>query len=237
METLLQFMKRAWNNFVDLLYPVSCLGCGDNLTPNEEVLCVQCRVKLPVTDLSKTRNSGVALQFAGKVPLDFAYSYLTFSKKGIVQRLIHQIKYKGRKEAGAVLGRWFGYELKEKCEEIAEANLLIGVPLHPVRRRQRGFNQSEWIANGLSEALQIPVNTTALKRTRFEASQTKKGKGARWENVHDVFAVADAEAIRGRRVVLVDDVLTTGATLEACATQLLNAGCASVGILTLAAAR
>lgn len=237
METLIQFIKRACNNFVDLLYPVSCLGCGENLTPNEEVLCVQCRVELPVTDLTKTSSSGVALQFVGRVPLDFAYSYLIFSKKGIVQRLIHQIKYNGRKEAGAVLGRWFGYELKDKCEEVAEANLLIGVPLHSVRRRQRGFNQSEWIANGLSEALLIPVNSSALKRTRFEASQTKKGKGARWENVHDVFAVADVEAIQGKRVILVDDVLTTGATLEACAMQLLNAGCASVGVLTLAAAR
>ncbi|GAA4456579.1 ComF family protein [Nibrella saemangeumensis] len=237
METLLQFIKRACNNFVDLLYPVSCLGCSENLTPNEEILCVQCRVKLPVTDLTKTSSSGVALQFAGKVPLDFAYSYLVFSKKGIVQRLIHQIKYKGQKEAGAVLGRWFGYELKEKCQDIAEANLLIGVPLHPVRERQRGFNQSEWIAKGLSEALKIPVNTTALKRTRFEASQTRKGKGARWENVKDVFAIADAESIQGKRVILIDDVLTTGATLEACASQLLKAGCASVGVLTLAAAR
>lgn len=237
MESLLQFINRAFNNFLDLLYPVSCLGCGKNLTSNEEVLCVQCRINLPVTDLTITSSSSVTLQFMGRIPFDFVYSYVIFSKKGIVQRLVHQIKYKGQKEAGTVLGRWFGYELKEKCGEVTLSDLLISVPLHPVRRRQRGFNQSEYIADGLAEALQMPVNYEALKRIRFEASQTRKGKVSRRENVSDVFTVTNAEAIRGKRVILVDDVLTTGATLEACAHQLLKAGCQSVGVLTLAAVR
>ncbi|WP_229366100.1 ComF family protein [Fibrisoma montanum] len=169
------------------------------------------------------------------MPIQFAASYLYYTKGGTVQKLIHHIKYKGKKEAAREIAGWYGYQLKDTSNWLNVADLIIGVPLHKNRQRQRGYNQADWIAEGLSESLGIPFRTDVLIRTKFLSSQTRKNRIERWENVSSVFAVQNADVVKDRNIVVVDDVLTTGATVEACAAELLKAGCKSVGILTIAA--
>jgi len=208
------------------------------LTANEKILCTRCRINLPETGQHRRADEDLILnKFAGKVPIQFVASYLHFSKGGIVQKLIHRIKYKGQKEAAREMALWYGDLLKREGSQLPELDLLISVPMSKARLQQRGFNQAEWIAAGLSEALAVPMQADILVRKRFRSSQTRKNRIERWENVKNEFVVRQADAIQGLRVALVDDVLTTGATLEACAVALLQAGCSSVSVLTLAATR
>ena len=229
---MIRLLRRVLIDFIDLLLPCSCLACQKTLETGEALLCISCRLKLPETNLHSTPPA--ITKFTGKVPVDFSVSYLYFTKGGIAQKLIHQIKYRGKKEAARQLGFWYGNRLKDESDLILETDLLVGVPLHKSRLKQRGYNQADWIAEGLSDALNIPFSTSLLQRHAFQGSQTKKSKVERWENVRTVFSVTDNSRLSGKRVILVDDVLTTGATLEACAQTLLQAGCASVAVITLA---
>ncbi|GAB3501428.1 hypothetical protein GCM10027341_28250 [Spirosoma knui] len=154
-----------------------------------------------------------------------------------MQKIVHQVKYRGQKEAVKEIASWYGHQLKTESQLTKDIDVIIGVPLHKTRLQQRGYNQADWIAQGLSEALEIPMRTDVLLRLKFNASQTRKNRIERWENVKTVFAVADQNEVKGKNVVLVDDVLTTGATIEACAIELLRAGCRSVGVLTIAATK
>lgn len=235
---MFRFIRIALSDFADLLFPTLCLGCTRSLTANEKILCTRCRINLPETGQHRRADEDLILnKFAGKVPIQFVASYLHFSKGGIVQKLIHRIKYKGQKEAAREMALWYGDLLKREGSQLPELDLLISVPMSKARLQQRGFNQAEWIAAGLSEALAVPMQADILVRKRFRSSQTRKNRIERWENVKNEFVVRQADAIQGLRVALVDDVLTTGATLEACAVALLQAGCSSVSVLTLAATR
>ncbi len=235
---MFRFIHTAFIDFADLLFPTLCLGCTRSLGANEKVLCAHCRVNLPETGQYRQPDPDSILnKFAGKVPIEFVASYLHFAKGGIVQKLIHRIKYKGQKEAAKEIAIWFGYYLTDEHSLMPELDLLIGVPLHKRRFQQRGYNQADWVAAGLSEALNIPFHTDVLLRKRFRSSQTRKNRLERWENVKTEFGLQRSEVVVGKRVGLVDDVLTTGATLEACAIELLRAGCLSVSVLTLAATR
>lgn len=231
-----QFIRTLLSDFADLLFPTLCLGCGQALGTNEQILCATCRINLPETDQHRDPYNSVSLnKFAGNLPIAFVASYVYYTKGGVVQKLIHRIKYNGQKEAAKVVATWYGHQLKAESNLANEIDVLIGVPLHHSRLNQRGYNQADWIAEGLSESLHVPMRTDILIRNQFKASQTRKGRLERWDNVKTVFAVSNAEAVKGKKVVLVDDVLTTGATLEACAIELLKAGCRSIGVLTIAA--
>jgi ComF family protein len=147
---------------------------------------------------------------------------------------MHRIKYKGVKEAAQLMGEWYGKELAAN-NTFPDPAVLVPVPLHPKKQRIRGFNQSEWFANGLSKHTGIPVNTTGLLRESWSETQTKKSRYLRWENVKEIFVARDKSAFENKHVILVDDVITTGATLEACARQILDLNCGvRVSILTLA---
>lgn len=236
MPSLLRFIQSLLTNFADLLFPALCLGCSCSLMANEKLLCTRCRINLPETGQHREPyNQNLLNKFAGKVPVKFLASFVYFTKGGVVQKLIHQIKYKGQKEAAKELAGWYGYQLKTESNLLHNADMLVGVPLHKSRLNQRGYNQADWIAEGLSEALGIPMRTDVLIRKRFRSSQTRKNRMERWENVKTVFDVPDHREIAGKNIVLIDDVLTTGATIEACAAELLKAGCQSVGVLTIAA--
>ncbi|CCH56607.1 phosphoribosyltransferase [Fibrisoma limi BUZ 3] len=232
---MFRFVRSVITDFADLLFPTLCLSCNQPLGDNERILCTDCRINLPETGQHQESNSQVLNKFAGKVPIQFAASYLYYTKGGTVQKLIHHIKYKGKKEAAKEIANWYGYQLKDKSNWLNVADLIVGVPLHKNRQRQRGYNQADWIAEGLSESLEIPFRTDVLIRTKFLSSQTRKNRIERWENVSSVFAVQNTDVVKDKHVVVVDDVLTTGATVEACAAELLKAGCKSVGILTIAA--
>jgi len=194
-------------------------------------------MRWPETHSHRENPSPFVLKFAGRVPVQYVLAYLHYAKQSRVQRLVHAIKYQNQKEAAELIGRWYGYRLKAEWETDRVPDLLTSVPLHPARLRQRGYNQSDWFGRGLAQAMDIPFKEGVLQRTAFVASQTGKSRFDRWQNVETVFRVARTDMIRERNVALVDDVLTTGATLEACAQALLTAGCASVGVITIAATR
>ena len=228
-------MKKILESLLYLLYPEICLNCGNSLVNGEEVLCTSCEVNLPRTRFHSDPENVVNQIFWGRVDIEAATAFLYFKKGGSVQNLMHQLKYKGEREIGEYLGRLFGIEL-ETTPFYSAADLLIPVPLHPGKEKKRGYNQSHMIARGMSDILKIPVNTRDLVRRKFTETQTKKGRYSRWENVKEIFEVAEKENLANKKIILVDDVVTTGATLEACAKVLKEDAKSHVGIATLAIA-
>jgi ComF family protein len=217
---------------VQLVFPDVCIACGEKLRIQENYLCLKCLHDLPRTRFHLVRNNKAEQMFWGKIPVEKAVSFFYYRKGSRFQKIIHHIKYKGLKEAGLELGRQFGFELAES-KRFVSVDLLIPVPLHPQKRKKRGFNQSEWIARGLSLALNKPVSTGNVQRTLFTESQTMKTRYERWQNVAHIFKVQDPEPFMDKHILLVDDVLTTGATLEACALALVEIPGIKISIATL----
>jgi ComF family protein len=221
-------------DFVNLIYPELCCACGAVLNEDENLICLHCEAELPRTNFHTFRENPMERVFWGRVPIQKAASYVYFQKSSHVQDVMHRIKYKGIKEAAHKLGSWYGRELSE-TGFLKDVDMLIPVPLHRKKQRQRGFNQSEWLANGISDTTGIPVNTTALAREQWSETQTRKGRYLRWQNVEGIFVVKDATALENKHVVIIDDVITTGATLESCVRKILDLNCnARVSVLTLA---
>lgn len=200
------------------------------------MVCNHCFVTLPKSNFHTEENSELERVFAGRVPVIKAGSYYLFEKSGKVQKLLHSIKYKSNKALAEQLGIWYAQSLKD-CKEISQADVIIPVPLHPKKQKQRGFNQSEEFARGLSKEFNIPVNTQNLIRNQFTDTQTRKKKFERWENVKDKFELKDAGQLENKTVLLVDDVITTGATIDACYEALKNVPGVKVSVLSLAYAK
>jgi ComF family protein len=226
-------LAQHFNDFLELFYPSYCLTCGDRLPGNEKLVCFQCWSDLPVTNFNFDAENKVAQLFWGRVQIENATSFFSYKKGSRYQHLIHQIKYKGFKELGFELGQRFGFFLKES-ENFASVSAIIPVPLHPRKLKKRGFNQSEWIANGISEITGLPVVTGNLYREIYTTTQTRKTRYQRFQNVEGIFKLNQAEKLNGKHILLVDDVVTTGSTLEACAFPLLENGQIKVSIATLA---
>jgi ComF family protein len=219
-----------------LLFPPYCYACERALASGESLICTYCRIRLPYTDIPhKEPDAALKHRFSGQVRLQHALAYLYFKRSGRVQRLLHALKYQGAQEIGLLLGQWYGEILREHGFQTA-FDQILPVPLHVAKKRQRGYNQSESFARGLGQALQVPVSDQVLSRQVDTSSQTHKTRAERWQNVEHVFRVTRPALLQGQRVLLVDDVLTTGATLEACALTLLKAGCPEVSIGVIAAA-
>lgn len=187
----------------------------------EQTLCVSCLMKLPQTNFHKMRNNMIEKSFWGRIRIERATSFFFFMKGSDFQHLLHALKYKGRSDIGVYLGKRFGNELVTQ-PDFRNFDRIIPVPLHADKLKKRGYNQSEMIARGLSKAMNIPVDTKTLVRTTFTETQTKKSRIERWENVKSVFSANPAINLNGQHVLLVDDVLTTGATIEGCAQALLD---------------
>ncbi len=222
------------SGILDLLYPVVCVNCGNSLVINESILCTICFVKLPLTNFHKYPDNDLVKALWGRVDIDFATAYLYFKKAGITQKLLHNLKYRGRKDIGIYLGTKFGRQLKE-TEFVSTVDYLIPVPLHKSKAKSRGFNQSQLICEGLRDALSIPVFTD-LSRISFTDTQTRKKRFDRWLNVSQKFVLTNPEVLEGKRILLVDDVFTTGATIEACCQSLKTVKNIEIGIATLAMA-
>ncbi len=200
---------------------------------NETSICTYCAYHLPKTNYHLTAENPVAKLFWGRVPLHSGAAYYSFSKGGKVQNLIHQLKYKGRKEIGYAVGQLYGHDLK-KSDLFATVTDVIPVPLHAKKLKKRGYNQSELFANGIADSMNVTFNPTALLRVTASETQTRKSRFSRWENVAYVFEIREAELLKGKHILLVDDVITTGATLEACAQKILEIPDTKVSIATIA---
>lgn len=222
-------------DLIALFYPRFCAGCNSSLVKGEDVLCLNCLADLPRTNYHLNCENPVFQQFAGRVRIELATSFCRFDKGGRLQHLLHQLKYKGNREVGHKMGLIFGYDLNQSTRYLT-IDAIIPVPLHPKKERKRGFNQSVEICKGLSQAMDRPLILGNLIREVHTDSQTLKGRFERWENVSGIFSVKNGASLTGKHLLLVDDVVTTGATLEACCIPLLEIPGVKVSIATLATA-
>jgi len=223
------------NDFFRLIYPRVCLVCGNSLIQQESVICTSCEFRLPRTWYHQERDNPVSAMFWGRVPLYSASAFLHFNKGNAVQQLIHELKYKGHQDVGRFLGARYGLMLAQS-PFFREAELIIPVPLHPKKQQVRGFNQSRLFAEGLAKSLNASCCPDVLSRIRSTETQTRKGRFSRWRNVSDSFLLRFPEKIRGKHLLLVDDVITTGATLEACAQVLMQGNPCRLSIAAIAVA-
>ena len=223
-----------FGDLLNLIYPDYCVICDDLLHKHEKSLCTACLLDLPRTDFHEDRENFVEQLFWGKVKLELATSYLNYIKGGNVQRMMHKFKYKGYKEVGEHLGRRFGVELNQTA--FAGIDAIVPIPLHKKKQKKRGYNQSDYLGRGLAQSLHKPLITDVLVRNKFTDTQTKKSKFDRWQNVSDIFVVNDENQFSGKHILLVDDVVTTGSTLEVAAAEILKCRDTRVSIATLAVA-
>lgn len=231
---MLTHLKEYLIDFFELFYPNICLTCQRKLLKGEDVICMYCESELPVTEYWKDPDNPMAKRIWGRIEIQGVAAFLQFRKGGKVQRLIHQLKYHGREDAGAFLGKRLAYHLAQADSVIQNVDLIIPVPLYWKKLKQRGYNQSTPFAKALSEYLKIPYTETALERVQENISQTQKRRYDRYGNVQGIFAVADASQLKDKHILLVDDVFTTGATAEACLKVILQVPGTRVSFVSMA---
>ena len=220
-------------NLLNLLYPKLCNGCNSLLLKSETIICSKCRHGLPLTQHHYLENNYTTKKFYGIIPVEFCASMLYFHKKGIVQNIIHNLKYRNQQEIGTLLGNWYAEDLKEITKKYAFSE-IIPVPLHKKRLEERGYNQVTTFCEAIAKNLQINYNDKLLYRNLYSKTQTKKTKEQRSDINKSLFDVIYSEADYGKHFLLIDDVMTSGATLEACAKALLKIPNAKISIVTIA---
>jgi len=225
-------LKQYLQDFITLIFPHLCAGCGRSLVKGEEYICFHCLVDMPRTNFHTIPDNPLEKIFWGRVKIERATSWFFFRKGSDYQKILHHLKYKGMREIGVEMGHNFAAELKDSGF-FDGIDCIVPVPLHPKKEKQRGYNQSQAIAEGISSILSIIIERDILIRRYYTESQTKKGRFERWENVSDLFEVKPEGYFAGKHVLLVDDVVTTGSTLEACAQKILECKGAKVSIATL----
>ena len=218
-----------------LFVPRRCVVCGACLDDGEEVLCLECDIAMPRTNYHLRADNPVEQRFWGRFPLERATSYFRYGKDGDYRRILFRLKYEGRKDCAEAMGRLMAADLA-RSGFFEGVDVLLPVPLHPDKERRRGYNQSACIAQGVSAVTGIPVSVGNVRRLKFTETQTRKSAHQRWDNVDGVFEAVDAAAFAGQHVLLLDDVLTTGATLTACADALAGVEGVRFSVLALAVA-
>lgn len=227
----MQLLSDIRDSFLHLLFPHTCSGCGSDLLDKQHTLCLHCLESLPETHFERLVNNPVEKKFWGRLPLQQATAQYFFTAGSLMQQLIHQVKYKGDKELGIQLGRMIGITLKRSGRFGADA--LIPLPLFPGKEKRRGFNQSDLLCEGIAEQLEIPVLKKSIARPEHTETQTRKGRIERWKNIEGKFMLTNPASISGKHILLVDDVITTGATLESCGLELLKAQDVTLSIACL----
>ncbi len=224
-----------FEDFIALFFPRYCLSCSNSLVGGEETFCTKCIIDLPKTRYA-IHDNPIKDKLAGRLPLTYGTAFLKLKKGGRVQKMLHQLKYNHHPEIGVKLGKVFGSELKQLGFGSA-IDFIIPVPLHPARIRKRGYNQSAKFAEGLGHALSLPWDESISIRKWSTKTQTNKSKQERWENVKNVFSIREGSLVKGKSILLVDDVITTGATLEACGSHLVACGCSQLSVACIAEAQ
>jgi ComF family protein len=223
------------NSLLHLLFPHVCDGCGSDFINEQSRLCLRCLSALPETNFEKHHGNPVEKIFWGRLPIVHAAAHLYFTKESLVQHLMHQFKYKNNKELGWQLGRLMGIAMKNSGR-FDTIDALIPLPLFPEKEKRRGYNQATVLCEGIAEIISIPVLTDIITRPQHTETQTKKGRIERWRNIEGKFRLNDATAVQNKHVLLVDDVITTGSTLEACGNELIKAENLQLSIATLCVA-
>jgi ComF family protein len=218
------------------VFPKVCYGCNTDLARTESWLCSICKSHLPYTHFHRYPSNPVTQLFMGRVPVELASSFFYFVKESAVQHMLHALKYNNLPKLGTVLGEWYADALV-RDHAYSYVDCIVPVPLHYSKEQKRGYNQSTLFAEGLSNLLLKPMDTRSLLRKEATSTQTKKTRSERWENVADVFEITDNIELYGKHVLLVDDVITTGATLEACANKILQVAGTRISIATIAFAK
>jgi len=212
-------MRAYLSSFISLIYPRICVSCQRTLVDQEENLCLHCLSDLPLTHYHEQTNNPLVEKMISVPHLKNVYTFIKYEKGGIAQKLLHELKYKGNKEIGLMLGQMFADHVSKHLD-IAQIDFIIPIPLHKSKLRKRGFNQAAVIAHGFGIQIGLPVNEKVLIRTVKSKTQTKKGKTDRWINVENLFEAATPELIKGQSILIMDDVITTGATIEMAAVAL-----------------
>jgi ComF family protein len=228
----MNYLYDLWDDFVSLLFPRICYACGNYLMRNENLICTGCYVSVPRTNYHLQAENPVEKLFWGRCRIERAAAFSFYTKGSRIRNMIHRLKYSGISELGYELGRIYAVSLKS-AGFTDDIDTIIPVPLHPSKKRSRGFNQSEYIATGISCVTGLPVNTAVLIRAETSATQTKRSRYDRWKNVEGIFRVVDADAIRSKHILLVDDVITTGSTIESCVNELLKVEDVRVSVIAL----
>ncbi|MFT4221838.1 ComF family protein [Dysgonomonas sp.] len=228
-------MKNIFHSFLGLFFPDLCVVCRDRLIDAEQHICTDCLLLLPKTNFHLQPDNRLEQLFAGRIPFERAAAFAYFIKGGSLQQIIHELKYKQNPDIGYFMGKLSGDNIKGS-DFISSVDLLVPVPLHPKRQRERGYNQSLKICEGLSAITGIPVNTETLVRTVNNPSQTKNSRFDRWTNVEDIFSLADRDTFGNKHILLVDDVITTGSTIESCAKEILKSDESKISIFAIGTA-
>jgi len=225
-----------FKSIINLFFPKSCSGCDTILLANEKVICTICRHNIPLTNHHLLQENEAYKKFYGRIPVEYASAFLYFHKKGSVQKLIHNLKYKGHEDIGTILGDWYAEDLKEILPDL-NADEIIPVPLHPKKYKERGYNQVTTFGQSLSKNLHLNYNETILFRKVYSKTQSKKNLLGRTEAIDNIFDIRYTEKDHGKHFILIDDVITTGATLEACSHALLKIPGAKISIICMAMAQ
>jgi ComF family protein len=224
------------NDFFSLFYPNNCHCCDRVLNKQEKAICFICISELPRTNYYQDFENPIAKLFWGRIDLLYGISAFHFNKKGKIQQLMHELKYNKATIVGEVLGVELGTSI-DKANFKVPIDVVVTVPLHSKKLYQRGYNQSDFIAKGVGQVLHKPILTNSIERIDFTNSQTKKSRYERWENVEDIFQVKEPQSFEGKHVLVVDDVITTGATLESCCSVLLKIPKTKVSVAAVASGK
>ncbi len=224
-----------WQGIANLFYPQLCVLCNSSLLMSEQHICTTCQLDLPLTNFHAQIENPLEKIFWGRTKLERAFSFVYFKKGGSVQKMLHQLKYKGNTKLAEYLGLLYGTSLQQT---ITDENIkgIIAIPLHKSKFKKRGYNQSELFALGLSRALQKDNLSSYVVRNKATETQTKKARYDRWQNVESIFSVLNPDGLKNKHVLLVDDVITTGSTIEACANELLQIEGCKVSVASIAVA-
>ena len=218
-------IERMAHSFRHLFFPHTCAGCGSDNLSDKQVICLRCSYHLPLTHFEQHASNPVEKIFWGRLPVQAAFSQYYFTKDSVLQNLLHELKYQGHQDIGRFLGREIGHSILN-CNRMHPIDAIIPLPLHPRREKERGYNQAALIGEGIGEITGLPIWNNKIIRTASTETQTHKSRTERWQNMEGRFMLTDPESLRDKTILLIDDVITTGATLESCGAELLKApGC------------